>query len=167
MPTVEAVLARKGGQVVTIGAADSALTAATLMNERGIGGLVVLDAGRVAGMFTERDILRRVVAMKRDPAATPVRDVMTTPVAFCRRETTLGECRAVMTEKRIRHLPVVDDKGVCGICVRAVPFSEASVDHVIPISRGGQHSWDNVRLTHIRCNMRKGSRLDSELPGLV
>lgn len=59
------------------------------------------------------------------------------------------------------------DKGVCGICVRAVPFSEASVDHVIPISRGGQHSWDNVRLTHIRCNMRKGSRLDSELPGLV
>lgn len=115
MPTVEVVLARKGGQVVTIGAADSALMAATLMNERAIGGLVVLEAGRVAGMFTERDILRRVVAMKRDPAATPVREVMTTPVAFCRRETTLGECRAVMTEKRIRHLPVVDDKGVCGI----------------------------------------------------
>ena len=115
MTTVQSVLAKKGGQVVTIGVADTALVAATLMNERGIGGLVVLDGGRVAGMFTERDILRRVVAMRRDPATTPVREVMTTPVAFCRQETTLDECRAVMTEKRIRHLPVVDEKGVCGI----------------------------------------------------
>ena len=115
MSTVQSVLARKGGQVVTIGAADTALVAATLMNERGIGGLVVLDGGRVAGMFTERDILRRVVAMRRDPATTPVREVMTSPVAYCRRETSLDECRAFMTEKRIRHLPVVDDKGVCGI----------------------------------------------------
>lgn len=115
MTTVESVLAKKGGQVVTIGVTDTALVAATLMNERGIGGLVVLDGGRVAGMFTERDILRRVVAMRRDPATTPVREVMTSPVAYCRRETTLDECRAVMTEKRIRHLPVVDEKGVCGI----------------------------------------------------
>ena len=115
MATVQSVLAKKGGQVVTIGVADTALVAATLMNERAIGGLVVLDGGRVAGMFTERDILRRVVAMRRDPATTPVREVMTSPVAFCRRETTLDECRAVMTEKRIRHLPVVDEKGVCGI----------------------------------------------------
>ena len=115
MSTVQSVLAKKGGQVVTISVADTALVAATLMNERGIGGLVVLDGGRVAGMFTERDILRRVVAMRRDPATTPVRDVMTAPVAFCRQETTLDECRAVMTERRIRHLPVVDEKGVCGI----------------------------------------------------
>jgi CBS domain-containing protein len=115
MPTVQAVLARKGGQVVTIGVAESVLTAAALMNDRGIGGLVVLDATRVAGMFTERDILRRVVAARRDPATTPVREVMTTPVAFCRPETPLDECRAVMTEKRIRHLPVLDERGVCGI----------------------------------------------------
>jgi CBS domain-containing protein len=115
MGTVQAVLTRKGGQVVTIDAADSALRAATLMNERGIGGLVVLDGGKVAGMFTERDILRRVVAAQRDPAATTVRDVMSAPVAYCRPETALEECRAVMSEKRIRHLPVVDDQGVCGI----------------------------------------------------
>ena len=115
MATVQSILAKTGGQVVTIGATDTALTAASLMNERGIGGLVVLENGRVAGMFTERDILRRIVAMRRDPATTPVREVMTSPVAFCRRETTLEECRAVMTEKRIRHLPVVDEAGVCGI----------------------------------------------------
>lgn len=115
MPTVQAVLTRKGSQVVSIGAAESALAAATLMNERGIGGLVVLDDDQVVGMFTERDILRRVVAMQRDPATTVIRDVMTAPVAVCRRDTTLEECRAVMTEKRIRHLPVVDERGVCGI----------------------------------------------------
>jgi len=115
MGTVQTILARKGGQVVSIDVAESALAAASLMNERGIGGLVVLEGGRVAGMFTERDILRRVVAMRRDPATTRVRDVMTSPVAYCRRETALDECRAVMTEKRIRHLPVVDETGVCGI----------------------------------------------------
>lgn len=115
MATVQMVLTRKGGQVFTTTVAESVLAAANLMNERGVGGLVVLDGDRVAGIFTERDILRRVVAKQLDPAATRVRDVMTTPVAFCRRETTLEECRGVMTDKRIRHLPVVDDKGVCGI----------------------------------------------------
>jgi len=129
MATVQAVLARKGGQVVSAGVTDSVLTAASLMNERGIGGLVVLDGDRVAGMFTERDILRRVVAMRRDPATTLLRDVMTTPVAFCRRETTLAECRGVMTEKRIRHLPVVDDKGVCGIVTIGDLMAHEVTDH--------------------------------------
>jgi IMP dehydrogenase len=109
------VLDHKGAQVFTIGVRDTALAAATLMNERGIGGLVVLDEDRVTGMFTERDILRRVVAAKRDPSRTTVGEVMTTPVAYCRRDTPLDECRAIMTEHRIRHLPVIDDSGVCGI----------------------------------------------------
>ena len=133
MATVQAVLARKGGRVVSAGVADSVLTAATLMNERGIGGLVVLDGDRVAGMFTERDILRRVVAMRRDPATTLLRDVMTTPVAYCRRETTLEECRAVMTEKRIRHLPVMDDQGVCGIVTIGDLMAQEVTDHAATI----------------------------------
>jgi len=115
MATVQTVLDHKGGQVVTIDVADTVLGAATLMNERGIGGLVVMERGRVAGMFTERDILRRVVAAKRDPSRTTVGEVMTSPVAYCRPGTPLDECRAVMTERRIRHLPVVDEHGVCGI----------------------------------------------------
>ena len=60
-------------------------------------------------------MLRRVVAAGRDPSSTSVRDVMTTPVACCRPETTIEECRSVMTGKRIRHLPVVDDYGLRGI----------------------------------------------------
>jgi len=129
MPTVQTILAKKGGEVLSTTVADSVLAAASLMNERGIGGLVVLDGNRVAGMFTERDILRRVVAMGRDPADTLVREVMTAPVAFCRRETTLEECRAVMTEKRIRHLPVVDEKGVCGIVTIGDLMAQEVTEH--------------------------------------
>ncbi|MCH7491136.1 MAG: diguanylate cyclase, partial [Gemmatimonadetes bacterium] len=69
------------------------------MNERKIGGLVVTEGGKMVGIFTERDVLRRVVAEPHDPATTVLRDVMTTPVASCRSETTLEECVGVMTRK--------------------------------------------------------------------
>ena len=115
MSIVQSILGRKGGQVVSIGTGDTVLAAASLMNERSIGGLVVTDREQVVGIFTERDILRRVVAPGKDPATTLVRDVMTTPVAFCRPETSLAECRSVMTAKRIRHLPVIERERLCGI----------------------------------------------------
>jgi len=115
MATVQAILLKKGREVITVAAHRTVLDAARLMNERGIGGLVVTDSDRLLGIFTERDILRRVVAAGRDPSGTPIRDVMTTPVACCRPETSIQECRSVMTAKRIRHLPVVDDDGLCGI----------------------------------------------------
>lgn len=115
MATVRDILAKKGNRVFSVTADDSVAAAARLMNERKIGGLVVTDKGQMVGMFTERDILRAVVAEPRDPTATSVRKVMTSPVATCRSETTIEECVSVMTNKRIRHLPVVDDQSVCGI----------------------------------------------------
>jgi CBS domain-containing protein len=116
MATVRDILSHKGGGVVSLVAAETVLDAARLMNERGIGGVVVTDDdGEMVGVFTERDILRRVVAEHRDPAATRLRDVMTTPVVTCRPETTLEQCGAVMTERRIRHIPVVGDEGLQGI----------------------------------------------------
>ncbi len=85
------------------------------MNERRIGGLVVTSGDRVIGIFTERDVLIRVVAAGRPPGETLVESVMTTPMACCRRDTPLAECRAVMTNKRIRHLPVVEEGKLYGI----------------------------------------------------
>ena len=86
------------------------------MNQYGVGGLVVVDReGKLVGMFTERNVLRRVVAVGKDPATTTVAEVMTTEVLACRPETSLQECAAVMTSKRIRHLPVRDDTGLVGI----------------------------------------------------
>ena len=85
------------------------------MNERHIGALVVTRREKVIGIFTERDILNRVIAVRSSPDEIAVRDVMTTPVACCRPSTKEGECRSVMRKKRIRHLPVVEDESLVGI----------------------------------------------------
>lgn len=116
MATVHDILARKGRDVLYISPDATALEAAQKMNERKIGCLVVTDHAQVAGIFTERDILRRVVAARCDPATTRVGDVMTEEVACCRPETTLDEARGVMKNRRIRHLPVVDEnRRLCGL----------------------------------------------------
>lgn len=115
MVTVKEILERKGSAVVTMVADESVVNAARLMNERGIGGIVVTDGGAMAGIFTERDVLRRVVAERLDPAETRLRDVMTAPVITCRPTDTLEQCVATITERRVRHLPVVGDEGLCGI----------------------------------------------------
>lgn len=116
MATVQEILQRKGASVVSMIGAESVLNAARLMNERGIGGIVVTENGKVVGIFTERDILRRVVAEQRDPAATPIHDVMSAPVMTVRPDATLEQCVALITARRIRHIPVTDgDDGLCGI----------------------------------------------------
>lgn len=115
MAAVRDLLARKTGELVTVTGATTVLDASTLMVERGIGGVIVIDAGALAGIFTERDVLRRVVAVQLDPATTLVRDVMTTPVLTVTPESGLEDCRAMMTERRIRHLPVMGATGLVGL----------------------------------------------------
>lgn len=115
MATVRDILARKGSDIISVAPGETALRAAQLMNDRSIGGVVVTDGGRLAGIFTERDILRRVVAQGRDPATTRVTEVMTAPVIACSPDTSLEECAAMMTAKHIRHLPVVTEKGLSGV----------------------------------------------------
>lgn len=115
MATVRDVLARKGNSVVSITTDRSVLEAARLMNEQGIGGLMVMEDEELVGVFTERDVLRRVVAERRDPEQTKVGEVMTSNVITCSPGTSLEECRAVMTGKRVRHLPVMGTEGLVGI----------------------------------------------------
>ena len=83
MATVREILGKKGSDVISVAPSETVVKAAQLMNERGIGGLVVTEGKRLAGIFTERDILRRVVAQRRDPVTTKVADVMTAPVTAC------------------------------------------------------------------------------------
>ena len=101
MPTVQEILARKGSNVISVKPGETVLKAAELMSERGIGGLVVTQGGRLVGIFTERDILRRVVAPRRDPAATKVAEVMTTPVTACAPDTSVDECAARSESTRL------------------------------------------------------------------
>jgi CBS domain-containing protein len=111
MATVRDILANKGGQVWTIGKQAAVQQAANLMNEHKIGALVVLHEEQVEGMFTERDVLRRIVGEYRDPAATRVEEVMTSDVVCCTPETSIDEARSAMKNRRIRHLPVIDADG--------------------------------------------------------
>ena len=116
MATVRDILATKGAHVQSIGPEATALDAALLMNEHKIGSLVVLDGGQLIGIITERDILQRVVAQRRDPAALAVRDVMTAELVCARTDTEVDEARGVMKNRRIRHLPVVDaDRTLLGL----------------------------------------------------
>ncbi len=109
MATVRDILSEKGSHVLSIGEDATALDGALLMNEHKIGALAVLRDGRIAGMFTERDILQRVVAEQRDPSSTLVGDVMTRRITVAGIETSIDEARSLMKHKRIRHLPVVDN----------------------------------------------------------
>ena len=113
MPTVRSVLASKVQGIESTTPEATVLEAVQQMNEHKIGALVVMDGDRVAGIFTERDVLRRVVVPERPPGGTTVAEVMTTPVTTCSSSTRIEECAALMTDRRIRHLPVVDD-GVLG-----------------------------------------------------
>ena len=104
------------GDVATIDPLATVIDAARLMNERRIGALVVLDhENRLVGMFTERDVMVRVVAEERNPRETRVGDVMTKQVIACRPDTPSDDLRALMREKRIRHVPIVEDGAVIGM----------------------------------------------------
>ncbi|MHC5004653.1 MAG: CBS domain-containing protein, partial [Planctomycetota bacterium] len=107
MANARQILDQKRGELAWLPPGATALDAARLMNERHIGSVVVMQDDYVVGIFTERDVMRRVVAEQRDPAATPLAEVMTSPVAVAAPDTTVGELQCVMRERRIRHVPVV------------------------------------------------------------
>ncbi len=115
MYTVQHILEKRRDPVATISPDGTVLQAAKLMNERHIGALVVTHHDEVVGIFTERDILNRLVAPERSLTETRIRDVMTTPVACCRRETEESTCRALMRRKHLRHLVVVDEERLVGV----------------------------------------------------
>jgi CBS domain-containing protein len=116
MATVRDILRGKGIHVLSVSPQASVLDAAMLMNERKIGSLAVLRGEQLIGIITERDILQRVVVPRRDPGTTPVEEVMTTEVVCCKPHTPLDEARGVMKNRRIRHLPVLDeDRQLCGM----------------------------------------------------
>jgi CBS domain-containing protein len=111
---VAEILAEKGRDVLRIDGGSSVLDAVRTMVEANIGSLLVTDGDDIAGIVTERDYLRRVTLEGRSEDA-PVREIMTSPLIVVTPETEIEECMAMMTDRRIRHLPVVEDDEVVGI----------------------------------------------------
>lgn len=101
--------------VYTIAPAASVLDALKLMAEKSIGALVVTEGEQVVGIITERDYARKVILMARSSKETPVRDIMTSLVMYVGRDHTSEECMALMTENRVRHLPVMDGGKLVGL----------------------------------------------------
>ena len=99
-------------QAAFVAVETTAEEAIRTMLDRDVGAVAVIDEGhRVAGIFTERDVLRYLSLSRRDPGSTPVREIMTTPVEMATRVTTPSEALATMVERHYRHLPIVDDDG--------------------------------------------------------
>ncbi len=125
MMTVRELLETKGGVVFTIAPADSVFDAITLMADKSIGALVVMDGADVVGILTERDYARKVVLKGRSSKKTACRNIMTGDVLVVSPDRTLDECMALMNDKRIRHLPVIENHRLVGLisigdCIKAI-----------------------------------------------
>jgi CBS domain-containing protein len=115
MYTVRQILQNKGQQVWSISPSASVFEALQLMAAKDIGALVVVEADRLVGIFSERDYARKVILHGKTSRETQVGEVMTARVAFIRPGQTTEECMALMTEKHIRHLPVMEGERLIGL----------------------------------------------------
>lgn len=115
MKTVKRVLDAKGHDVYSTTPDTTVFDALQEMADRNVGALIVLEDGEVVGIFSERDYARKIILLGRSSRETAVRDIMTTRVVYARPELSLEECLALMTDKRIRHLPVMKDGELTGV----------------------------------------------------
>jgi CBS domain-containing protein len=105
------ILSEKGDVVLRVDADSSVLDAVRRMVDSNVGSLLVTEHGRDIGIVTERDYLRRVTLEGRDERETPVREIISSPLVVATPQTTVEECMALMTDRRIRHVPVVGGDG--------------------------------------------------------
>ena len=115
MRTVRHLLEAKAPEVFAIGPDEPVIDAIRLMAEKRIGAVVVMQAGRLVGILSERDYARKIVLQGRSSKDTPVRDIMTADVIRVGLNDTTDRCMQLVTDKRIRHLPVVDGDNVLGV----------------------------------------------------
>ncbi len=129
MKTVEDILMVKGPDVLVIDSDSTVLEAAELMAHANVGSVIVREGGAPVGIFTERDLLRRIVAGHKDPASTQLSAVMSLPVKICSLSDEICECARVMDESHIRHLAVIEDGALIGVIsqrdVQAAQLREA------------------------------------------
>jgi CBS domain-containing protein len=115
MTRVRDILGVKGRDVWSIGPNASVYDAMKLMADKGIGALLVMEGAKLVGIISERDYARKVILQGRSSRTTSVHEIMTTRVAYAEPEQNIEECMALMTEIRIRHLPVIEAGEVRGV----------------------------------------------------
>jgi len=115
MKKVRDILEVKGRAVWSIEPGASVFDALKIMAEKEVGALVVLEGSKVVGIISERDYARKVILHGRSSPTTLVNEIMTTRVAYAQPQQNIDECMAIMTEKRIRHLPVMEENNLLGV----------------------------------------------------
>jgi CBS domain-containing protein len=115
MATARHLLDRKGRDIFSVGPDDPVLEAIRMMADHHVGALLVMNANRLLGIVSERDYARKVILKGRSSADTPVSQIMSSPVATVSLTNSVQECMQMMTSRRIRHLPVVEDGAVVGM----------------------------------------------------
>jgi len=144
MKTVRQVLGGKGYTVHSIGPETSVFEALQKMADEDVGALVVVEQGELVGLLSERDYARKVILAGKSSREVPVRDIMSRPVVCVGSEQRMDACMALMTEKRVRHLPVLENEQLAGIIsigdvVKAIiedqQFTIEQLEHYIRGSR--------------------------------
>ena len=115
MKLVKNILDSKGNDIWHIAPDDSVLDAVKMMAEKGVGALLVMNDANLVGIVSERDYARKVILKGRSSKKTPVKDIMTAEIISARPEQPVEECMVLMTENRIRHLPILQDEKVVGV----------------------------------------------------
>ncbi|NIM71684.1 MAG: CBS domain-containing protein [Gammaproteobacteria bacterium] len=115
MTTVKQLLQGKGHEVWCIGPDASVYDAVAMMADKEVGALVIMEGESLVGVLSERDYARKVLLQGRSSKTTKIREIMTSRVAYARPEQSVEDCMAMMTEKRIRHLPVMEGEKLLGM----------------------------------------------------
>lgn len=113
--SIASLLKQKGGYICSISPSDTVFDAIAMMADKKVGALLVIVDGRVVGILSERDYARKVILQGRSSKTTQVSEIMSTPVIFVSPEHSVGECMQIITDHRIRHLPVMDGQQLVGI----------------------------------------------------
>lgn len=147
--TARSLLDEKGRQIYAVAPAATVYDAIALMSEKGIGALLVMDGDRLAGILSERDYARRVVLQGKGSRDTRVEEIMTSPVITISPSATVDECMHMMTDSRVRHLPVVDGGRVAGVLsigdiVRAVITEQRETIQHLHNYIGGSYGHSKV-----------------------
>jgi len=135
MSTVREILGKKGATIWSVNPEDTVQNTLKLMAEKNVGAVLVLDGKKIAGIFSERDFARHCAQRSLRPEAVPIKDMMTSQILFVTPTQTTEECMSLMTTKRIRHLPVIDDDKLIGLISIGDVVNQVIVDHKFSIKQ--------------------------------
>jgi len=141
--TIDSILARKGGEIFSILPDATVFEAIEMMDQKNVGALAVMENDRLVGMISERDYTRKVFLRGKRSRETKVTEIMSTNVTTARPQESVDECLRVMTEKHIRHLPVLDGENMVGIISIGdlvkwvIATQSAAIEHLENYIHGG------------------------------